>query len=157
MKNALIVFVLLTLGGILLYSWPAPKAPAENPAEPEVPLSSYAIFIHDEVSVPVDSRRVDLSGRGLNGSLKAEIRQLTELRELDLAHNNFTGLPAEVGQLSKLEVLNLSDNPLTGLPHELGNLQNLKTLDLRGTQYSTYDLNVIQAALPSEVEILTDQ
>jgi hypothetical protein len=119
-------------------------------------ISSKKIKVHDGIEVSEGVTSLDLSGRGLEGSLKAEIRHLTRLQELNLSNNNFTGLPAEVGQLSQLEVLNLSNNPLTGLPYELGNLQNLQTLDLRGTQYSEYDLNIINQQLPVNVLIHVD-
>lgn len=99
---------------------------------------------------------LDLSHNALSGALPAEVRHLSKLRTLDLSHNNFTGVPAEIGQLSQLEVLDLSYNPITGLPYELGNLKNLKTLDLRGTNYVTADLAIIQAALSAQVVILTD-
>lgn len=115
--------------------------------------SEKKITVYDNVRVPESAVVLDLSGRGLSGSLKAEVRMLMELTELNLSNNNFTGLPAEVGQLSKLEVLNLSNNPFTGLPHELANLKNLKTLDLSGTQYSEQDLAVIQAGLSADVVI----
>ena len=97
-----------------------------------------------------------MSGNGLTGSLKAEVRFLTELRELNLSNNKFTGLPAEVGQLTKLQTLNLSNNPFTGLPSELGNLKNLKVLDLRGTNYAPQDLKSIQANLPESTQVLVD-
>jgi Leucine-rich repeat (LRR) protein len=122
----------------------------------DVPVSSQAVFVADGVSVPVDTRVLDLSGRGLSGSLKAEIRQLKSLEILDISNNNFTGLPAEIGQLSQLRVLNVSNNPLTGLPYELGNLQNLKQFDLIGTSYAEADLEIIRASLPSETVIFTD-
>ena len=73
-------------------------------------LSSKAVFIYDGISVPNDVLVVDLSNQGLSGSLKAEIRQLSNLKELNLSNNQFTGLPAEVGQLSQLEKLNLANN-----------------------------------------------
>lgn len=114
------------------------------------------IVVYDGISAHSDTQKLDLSNRGLSGSLKAEIRHLTELRELDISNNAFTGLPAEVGQLQKLQRLDLSNNPFTGLPHELGNLHDLQQLDLRGTQYAEYDLEIIKATLPSTVEILTD-
>ncbi len=115
-----------------------------------------AVEIYDGISISADVTVLDLSKRNLSGSLKAEIRQLGNLRELDLSKNNFTGLPAEVGQLSRLEILNLSGNPLTGLPHELGNLHNLKVLDLSGTNYSQFDLDIIIGNLPDSVEIITN-
>ena len=117
--------------------------------------ASY-VSVYDGINVPNTATTLDLSGKGLSGSLKAEVRLLTKLKSLDLSNNNFTGLPAEVGQLSELEVLNLSNNPLTGLPQELGNLGNLHVLDLRGTQYSEFDLNKIKEGLPASVEIKVD-
>lgn len=122
-----------------------------------VSLSSKAVFVYEGLSFPDDTRSLDLSGRGLDGSLMAEISQLTELRELNISDNNLTGLPAEVGQLSKLEVLNLANNPLTGLPNELGNLKSLKVLNLRGTQYAEADLNIIVESLPSDTVVLVDK
>ena len=114
------------------------------------------IEIYDGVSVAASAKEVDLSGRGLIGSLKAEIREVNQLEILDISSNNFTGLPAEVGQLSQLRVLNLSNNPLTGLPYELGNLSNLEILDLRGTNYAAADLEVIKTSLPAGTQILVD-
>lgn len=132
---------------------------AEEAAEKlsgSISLSSKSVFVADGVTVPDDIRVLDLSNRGLSGSLKAEVRELKNLKEIDISNNNFTGLPAEVGQLSQLETLNLSNNPFTGLPYELGNLKNLKVLDLRGTQYAKQDLEVIKEGLPSDVKILVD-
>jgi Leucine-rich repeat (LRR) protein len=97
---------------------------------------------------------LDLSGNKLTGSLPAEIRHLSDLRELNLSNNDFTGVPAEVGQLVNLRVLNLSGNPITGLPYEIGNLGKLELLDVRNTQYSVQDLEVIMRSLPASVKIL---
>jgi Leucine-rich repeat (LRR) protein len=114
------------------------------------------ITVYEGIMVSEGEAVLDVSGRNLSGSLKAEIRQLTKLEELDISNNNFTGLPAEVGQLSELRLLDLSNNPLTGLPHELGNLKKLRTLDLRGTNYSQVDLDVIKKGLPPTTDILID-
>lgn len=109
-------------------------------------------YIFDETFIEV----LDLSGNELSGSLQAEVRFLSELKQLDLSDNNFTGVPAEVGQLSKLEILDLSNNELTGLPHELGNLKKLKLLDLRGNNPSQFDLDIITKNLPASTEIRLD-
>jgi Leucine-rich repeat (LRR) protein len=128
---------------------------ADNPDIPASPApSGRQIEVYNGIRVPENSTTLDLSGRGLTGSLKAEVRMLTQLRELNLSGNQFTGLPAEVGQLRELRVLNLSGNPFTGLPYELGNLQNLELLDLRNTDYAPADLERIQASLPASTQIL---
>jgi len=142
-----------------LETGPEDTALVEVEAEPNiatVPMipSREQVTIYDGVSVSKNSTEVDLSGRNLYGSLKAEVRNLSDLQVLNLSDNNFTGLPAEVGQLTKLEVLDLSNNPFTGLPHELGNLKNLKVLDLRGTQAADFDVEKIKESLPRSVEIL---
>ena len=66
----------------------------------------------------------------LNGSLPAELGDLTELQRLDLRENQLTGeIPASIGKLSNLEVLNLGSNQLTGeIPPTLGNLKKLREL-----------------------------
>lgn len=117
---------------------------------------SQPVPVYDGITIPSHAREVNLSGRGLTGSLKAEIRLLSELRELNISNNNFTGLPAEIGQLSELRVLNLSNNPITGLPHELGNLSKLEVLNLKGTNYSEFDLNVIKEKLSASVQVVTE-
>lgn len=98
---------------------------------------------------------LNLSNNALDGSLQAEVRQLQNLKILNLSNNKFTGVPAEIGQLKNLEVLNLSNNQLTGLPYELGNLSKLKLLDLSGNAYSEADLSKIRASLPSSTVIKT--
>ena len=135
-----------------------PSEVVEQKPSPFVVLAPGAskIEIYDGIKYDLKVTEIDLQGRDLSGSLKAEIGKLTALRTLDLSGNAFTGLPAEVGQLSQLEVLNLSDNQFTGLPHELGNLQNLKVLDLQGNDISKSDLDTISEQLASSTQILVD-
>ncbi len=68
---------------------------------------------------------------------------------LDLQVNNLNGtLPAELGNLTSLQILSLSTNNLVGsLPTELGNLRNLRGLGLANTQLS--------GALPNSLTNLT--
>jgi len=112
--------------------------------------------IPDYVFTKTDIQKLDLSNNNLGGSLQAEVRQLQNLKTLNLSNNHFAGVPAEIGQLKKLEELNLSNNQITGLPYELGNLSNLKVLNVRGNDYSKADLEIIKKTLPSTTEILTD-
>lgn len=114
------------------------------------------------VQVPMDvfdktgTEELDLSGNKLTGSLQAEVRHLQNLKVLNLANNQFTGIPAEIGQLKKLEVLDLSNNRITGLPLEIGNLTNLRVLNLKGNEYSKYDLGLIKEKLPAATVIEVD-
>ncbi len=102
-----------------------------------------------------DIEELNLSNNALDGSLQAEVRNLQNLKVLNLSNNKFTGVPAEVGQLKNLEVLNLSNNQLTGLPYELGNLSKLRLLDVSGNAYSEADLAKIRQSLPSSTVVKT--
>lgn len=85
----------------------------------------------------------------LEGSLIGEIRQMSQLKQLDASYNKMTGVPAEIGQLNQLEVLNLSYNQITAFPTEIGNLQNnLKSLNVIGNKLSSEQISKLKAALP---------
>ncbi len=103
----------------------------------------------------IDIEELNLSNNSLDGALQADVRQLQNLKVLNLSNNKFTGVPAEIGQLKNLEVLDLSNNQLTGLPYELGNLSKLKLLDVSGNAYSEADLSKIRGSLPSSTVIKT--
>lgn len=86
----------------------------------------------------------------LDGSLIGEIRQMSQLKTLDVSYNNMTGMPAEIGQLSKLETLNYSYNNITGLPNELANLKNnLKEFNLTGNPLSQNTISKLKTSLPN--------
>jgi len=86
----------------------------------------------------------------LEGSLIGEIRQMSQLKILDVSNNNMTGMPAEIGQLSKLETLNYSNNKITGLPNELANLKNnLKEFNLSGNPLDQTTINKLKTTLPN--------
>jgi Leucine-rich repeat (LRR) protein len=115
-------------------------------------LSKTPEYVFNETGL----QTLDLSNNKLGGSLQAEVRQLQNLKVLDVSDNQFTGVPAEIGQLKNLEMLDLSNNQITGLPHELGNLSSLKVLNVRGNEYSRSDLEIIKKNLPSTTEIITE-
>ena len=79
---------------------------------------------------------IRISGRGLSGTIPAELSSLTELSSLSLAHNRLTGMvPPELGGLKRLYELRLSHNRLAGtIPPELGDLPYLRILDLSGNE-----------------------
>jgi Leucine-rich repeat (LRR) protein len=86
----------------------------------------------------------------LKGSLIGEIRQMSQLKTLDVSYNDMTGMPAELGQLRSLETLNYSYNKITGLPNELAQLSdNLKEFNLTGNPLSAAQVSKLQAALPN--------
>ena len=73
---------------------------------------------------------LSLHENSLQGTIPAELAQLTNLASLNLSGNQLTdNIPAELAQLTNLASLNLPGNQLTGaIPSELGRLNNLKSL-----------------------------
>ena len=103
---------------------------------------------------------ISLYGRGritwialekdLDGTIPAELGDLTELTTLSLSNNQLTGaIPPELGDLSKLTKLNLSNNRLSGaIPSNLGRLNSLKSLSL--------SQNELSGAIPAELAGLSE-
>ncbi|KAL4597665.1 hypothetical protein ACB092_11G005000 [Castanea dentata] len=100
--------------------------------------------------------RLDLSGKGLQGSIPARFGVLSKLMyfnlssnnmtvELDLSNNHFKGpIPMQLGNLKNLVAINLSGNMLIGpIPSSLVHLTNLTSLCL--------SLNQINSSIPSDV------
>ena len=90
-----------------------------------------------------------LSDRQLDGSIPAELGNLSALEELYLLHNRLTGtIPTELGSLSNLRHLDLYTNQLTGpIPDALGNLNNLELLRL--------EKNLLVGSIPAELGSLS--
>ena len=76
------------------------------------------------------------SGKGLTGTIPAELGKLTNLEYLMLDVNDLTGhIPVELSELTNLWWLYLNSNQLTGtIPAELSNLTNLQHLYLSHNQ-----------------------
>ena len=93
---------------------------------------------------------LSVNSRGLDGTIPAELGDLTGLQRLDLFENRLTGpIPAELGRLVKLQSLNLSDNRLTGqIPSQLGVLGELRSLFLQR--------NDLVGVIPSALGFLDD-
>ena len=88
---------------------------------------------------------LDLAVNQLSGTIPAELGDLGELAELYLEKNQLSGaIPAELGDLSKLWNLSLFENSLSGaIPAELGDLSELKFLSLH--------TNSLSGAIPAEL------
>ncbi|MFT0155410.1 immunoglobulin domain-containing protein [Tenacibaculum ascidiaceicola] len=92
---------------------------------------------------------LNLSNRGLNGTLPVEIGNLSELKRLFLYKNQLTGIiPLEIKNLTNLTYLWLNSNNLNGVvPEEIGNLTNLESLNL--------SYNELMGSIPSVIGNLT--
>ena len=126
-----------TLAGTRLLDWSADTSLAE----------------WDGITLDGTPRRVvqlSLYGKGLNGTLPAELGKLTSLRRLYLNHNELVGtIPGELGEMLNLTQLYLHRNRLTGeIPEQLGNLSNLEWLSLYG--------NDLTGEIPTDLADLTN-
>ncbi|GJY50844.1 leucine-rich repeat protein [Tanacetum coccineum] len=75
---------------------------------------------------------VELSSKGLKGSLSPHVGNLSFLRELFLSNNSFQGtISHELGRLSRLDRLHLGGNKFSGvIPANLSGCSNLEKLSI---------------------------
>ena len=74
-------------------------------------------------------RVLNLCHNELN-EIHEDIGQLVMLENLDLAHNKLMELPPAFGCLSKLSNFNVSHNMLESIPHEISFMRELSCLEL---------------------------
>ena len=81
---------------------------------------------------------IHLNHNNLQGTLPAELGNLTHLKTLNLTNNRLTGnIPSALGALDSLLTLQLDQNQLEGdIPLELGNLTSLTSLELHENNLS---------------------
>lgn len=79
----------------------------------------------------------DLRSNNIEDSISSNIKNLKNLKEIKLSHNQITGsLPKEMGDLNNLTHIISYDNQIEGTtPKKLGNLTNLKLLRLSNNQF----------------------
>nr|XP_023892072.1 probable LRR receptor-like serine/threonine-protein kinase At3g47570 [Quercus suber] len=124
--------------------------------DPENVFSSWNDSFHfcewEGVTCGRKHRRVtvlDLSTRGLVGSLSPYIGNLSFIREIKLANNIIGGkIPDEVGRLFRLQLLRLSNNSFQGeIPANLSHCSNLKILRV--------GFNNLSGSIPKELASLS--
>ena len=110
------------------------------------PLGEWHGVVTDAAGRVVDLR---LGNNRLSGSIPPELRELSQLRFLDLTANDLSGsIPTGLADLGHLESLSLRANRLTGdIPPELGRLSELRVLDLGN--------NRLSGSIPTELSGLT--
>ena len=117
-------------------------------------------------------KALNLSNRGLEGTISRQLGNLSFLVELDLHGNSFYGhLPQELFQLHQLKLLDLSNNKFDGgISTVIGDLSNLQHLNLGRNNFigfapqSLYNLsklehlncsfNIIKGTIPSKIDQL---
>ncbi|XP_013587231.1 PREDICTED: putative leucine-rich repeat receptor-like serine/threonine-protein kinase At2g14440 [Brassica oleracea var. oleracea] len=85
---------------------------------------------------------LNLTNRGLAGSLPPSISNMTALKDLWLGKNKLTGPIPDLSPMTRLETLHLEDNQFNGsIPESLAQLPNLRILSIKN--------NKLQGTIPS--------
>eukprot|EP00588_Corethron_pennatum_P000257 CAMPEP_0194301030 /NCGR_PEP_ID=MMETSP0169-20130528/61578_1 /TAXON_ID=218684 /ORGANISM="Corethron pennatum, Strain L29A3" /LENGTH=998 /DNA_ID=CAMNT_0039051253 /DNA_START=940 /DNA_END=3933 /DNA_ORIENTATION=- len=102
--------------------------------------------------------RIELSGKGLSGSISAYIGNLTSLETLDLSNNEIKGtLPEVLGKLKNLQFLRLSYNAFTGtVPDTFANLTNLTVFQLNSNQITGKIENITMKNTEKKYSLVAD-
>jgi hypothetical protein len=82
-----------------------------------------------EQALKSGATELNLGGMNLT-ELPESLRQLTQLKTLDLYDNKLAKIPEWISDLKNLQMLRLDNNRLSELPEQIGDLKNLKTLAL---------------------------
>ncbi|XP_028407625.1 E3 ubiquitin-protein ligase LRSAM1-like [Dendronephthya gigantea] len=111
---------------VLAQDDPEPTFDLSSCEAKEVPEKVYSLckVIQKEVLLLHDNLIRDLKGGG-------DLKNLSQLRVLDLHKNLLSELPDEIRFLTSLQVLNLSHNCLKSIPKGIECLQSLQTFDLQ--------------------------
>lgn len=106
---------------------PDPAFDLSNCGATEVPKGVYSLcrVLQKEALLLFDNDISNLKGGG-------DLKDLSNLRVLDLHNNQITALPADINELKALQVLNVQGNKLKALPAAIGNLSSLQSLILQG-------------------------
>ncbi len=87
-------------------------------------------FVLDDTDPSLDEvGRLNLSYNSLHNIPDCLSLSFSNLRELNVAHNNLRNFPLFLGLFSHLRILNIAHNQLTSLPSSLRSLEHLENLD----------------------------
>ncbi|VVA98198.1 unnamed protein product [Arabis nemorensis] len=79
---------------------------------------------------------LNLTNRGLSGSLSPSINKMTALKDLWVGKNKLTGPIPDLSPMTRLETLHLEDNQFSGaIPESLAQLPNLRILSLKNNRF----------------------
>ncbi|AQS94157.1 hypothetical protein BXQ17_08820 [Polaribacter sp. BM10] len=86
--------------------------------------------------------KVELNSNELDGTIPSVIKNLIQLKELELNSNFISEIPTEIGELANLEQLtfnnqynsNIQEYVLNTIPVEINNISSLKRLELSSNQ-----------------------
>ncbi len=81
--------------------------------------------------------------------IPAPVIALEQLHELWLDSNAITSVPREISLMQNLTYLSLRGNKITHVTSSICFLQNLAVLDLRGNPIAPYEVQCLQALLPT--------
>ena len=103
-------------------------------------INSSLNNIIDFISFNINLVKIEIEGDD-SLELKDSIKELQNLKELNLINNNIHKLPLSIGELRTLQILNLKKNKLINIPETISNLKELKSIDLRFQSGNTKELN----------------
>ena len=114
------------------------------------PVSTWYGITVANISGQDHVTEIHFNNNNLNGSLPAEIGDLTEIVNIEIIFNSLlTGnIPSQIGNLTNLEQLSFWDDNLTGnIPSELGNCTSLTVISLED--------NLLTGNIPASFSNLT--
>ncbi|MCH9631472.1 MAG: hypothetical protein S4CHLAM37_14950 [Chlamydiia bacterium] len=85
--------------------------------------------------------------------IPAEIGDLTNLENFEVANNSITTIPEEFGKLTRLSGLNLSNNKIATVPEGFANLTSLKALGFASNQLTTFPREFLNLASLAVIDL----
>ncbi len=94
--------------------------------------------------------RLELVGQELK-VIPPTIRELEELRVLNLSNNNLSEFPSIITELNNLRALYLDDNSLSEIPEEISRLNNLEIITLSNNKLTEEEEQRVMSFLPQAI------